>query len=98
MHVSGRAVQKVVFTAVASSGDRFALVVCDDGRLGITRNAALLPELSWSVADAEGCVAELLRLAEINLKTCSCEDRQSLPAAARRCADGKRFDQFSPLR
>ena len=60
MHLSARSVKSALLTAISRSGDRFAIVVCTDDTLGITRNDVLIPQLSWPLGAVEECIDQLL--------------------------------------
>ena len=65
MHLSTCSVVRVLLTATSPSGDRFAIVVCTNNTLGITRNGVLIPELSWATEAADECIDQLLEFSGI---------------------------------
>jgi len=61
MDTQAGVVVRVVVRAKARSGERFAIVELDDGRLGITQNDQVLQTVRFPSSDIEACVREFVR-------------------------------------
>jgi hypothetical protein len=62
VHLSTLSVVRVLLTATSPSGDRFAVVLCTDDTLCITRNESLIRELCWRIEAVDECIAQFLEL------------------------------------
>lgn len=61
MDIQVGVVVRVVVRAKGRTGERFAIVELDDGRLGITQNDQVLQTVRFASSDIEGCVREFVR-------------------------------------
>jgi hypothetical protein len=55
--MSGRTVEEVVKTIRQRQGDAIAVVLCLDGKYGISFNGKLMPSLEWARDQIAECIA-----------------------------------------
>ena len=67
MNTEAGVVVRVIVRAKGRTGERFAMIEFDDGRLGITQDEKVLQTVRFASSDVEGCVREFVRRTGIGL-------------------------------
>jgi hypothetical protein len=62
-------IQETLFTSTAPSGAVFAIVAYRSGEYGVTRNGEPMHDIKWPADKLKECLAEFVRLSEIDLKS-----------------------------